>query len=436
MKVITIGRSSENDITVNNPNVSRHHCQIVQFDNGTFGVVDFDSTNGTLVNGQRVYGQVSLKWGDRVHIAQTELPWQQYFPAASKKRTNWWLWPTIGGAAAIMVLAVVLVLWWTGIIGAKEFLYDGPEPPISTVKLVDNGVSYDVKAAEGQIIVMFDESVSHRKAVKILKNNNSKIIAQIPDIRYYLVEVPIGKESETFLRIKQLPEVVYVYPNAVREVCSAVSYVMDNFYGKHGDKVVDMMKGCTPLMDVNTYNIGTKDGMHIYTDKSNHYYKSVVDNLVENESAVINMSFGPSFVDVSSYMEDYINELEGLVKTVMDYDYKDFVVVKSSGNEGVKNLEVIVNKLINERLSPKERSVFKRHFILVSANDDNKDANMVGDYPNDVSFGKYNSMITKVDISDMTALDAHWSGTSFSSPRAAGFITTVANSNNMKVTGS
>ena len=96
MKVTTIGRSSENDITVNNPNVSRHHCQIVQFDNGTHGIVDFDSTNGTFVNGQRVYGQVSLKWGDRVHIAQTELPWQQYFPAASKKRTNWWLWPTIG----------------------------------------------------------------------------------------------------------------------------------------------------------------------------------------------------------------------------------------------------------------------------------------------------------------------------------------------------
>jgi hypothetical protein len=42
-------------------------------------------------------------------------------------------------------------------------------------------------------------------------------------------------------------------------------------------------------------------------------------------------------------------------------------------------------------------------------------------------------MVTKVDISDMTAQDLHWQGTSFSSPRVAGYITDAANDYNLKV---
>lgn len=445
MKVITIGRSSENDITVNNPNVSRHHCQIVQFDNGTFGVVDFSSTNGTYVNGRRVYGQVSLKQGDRVHIAQTELPWQQYFPAASKKRTNWWLWPTVGGAAAIMVLAVVLVLWRTGIIGTKEILYNGPEPPIATVTLEEGGVSYDVEAAEGQLIVMFEESVPHRKAVKILKNNNATIVAQIPDVQYYLVEVPAGKESELYSRLRNYPEVDYVYPKTINVLCSATPYIFDNFSSSdHGSRVATMLGSSN-----STYK---KEDLGLDEEHVSDYTQPLIANLKklkDGESAVINMSFGPGLIRLfalwpwqhrplwndhlvtegnqESYKRRYINELKQMIKLVDTYDNKDFVIVKSAGNEGMKEMELIIDELQNQ-LSPEEYAVFERHFIIVSANDDNKE----GDYPNDVK--KYHKMVTKVDISDMTAKDLHWQGTSFSAPRAAGFITTVANSNNMKVT--
>jgi len=438
MKVVTIGRSSENDIAINDPKVSRHHCQIVQFDNGTFGIVDFDSTNGTFVNGQRVHGQVALKQGDRVQVVENEVPWQQYFPAASKKRTNWWLWPTVAGAVAVMVLAVVLVLWLTGIIGVKEILYDGPEPTIATVTLEENGVSYDVEAAEGQVIVIFEESVSHRKAVKILKNNNATIVAQIPDVQYYLVEVPAGKEAQFFSQLKKYPEIDYVYPNIIDEVCSVEPYVLDNFScSDHGKRVMDMMGNST--LDFVKIDLGI-DKRHVSGDEQALILS--LANLRDDGSAVLNMSFGPSRSKnvfrkqeeiMKSYRKAYIEELKGYVDIAKRFDDKDFVIVKSTGNQGVKNLEDGIDELIN-LLDSEERAVFERHFILVSAKDDNKFTNMAGDYPNDVSLGKYNKMVTKVDISDMTAQDAHWSGTSFSSPRAAGFITTVANSNNMKVT--
>lgn len=41
MKVITFGRSRRNQVVLNNPTVSRVHCQIIQHDNGLCSVTVF-----------------------------------------------------------------------------------------------------------------------------------------------------------------------------------------------------------------------------------------------------------------------------------------------------------------------------------------------------------------------------------------------------------
>ena len=82
MKVITIGRLKGNDVIIENDDkVSRHHLQIVQLDDGSFHLIDFNSTNGTYVNGNRVQGEVVLDEGDFVRIGDTMLPWITYFDA-------------------------------------------------------------------------------------------------------------------------------------------------------------------------------------------------------------------------------------------------------------------------------------------------------------------------------------------------------------------
>ena len=78
-KVITIGRARSNDIIIDDPLVGRNHCQIIQDGNGDFRLADCNSTNGTFVNRQRVYGEVHLSQSDIVHIGGTILPWQSYF---------------------------------------------------------------------------------------------------------------------------------------------------------------------------------------------------------------------------------------------------------------------------------------------------------------------------------------------------------------------
>lgn len=81
MKVITVGRSQECNIVVNDDKASRLHLQLVQDDEGHVSAVDLGSTNGTYVNGQRIASECRLVPGDEVRIGDTVLPWQKYFDA-------------------------------------------------------------------------------------------------------------------------------------------------------------------------------------------------------------------------------------------------------------------------------------------------------------------------------------------------------------------
>lgn len=79
MKVITVGRSHNNDIVIDDSYVSKTHCQIVKDDDGRFSIIDTNSRNGVYINGVKVHGNVYLKTSDIVRIGNTTLPWRQYF---------------------------------------------------------------------------------------------------------------------------------------------------------------------------------------------------------------------------------------------------------------------------------------------------------------------------------------------------------------------
>jgi hypothetical protein len=79
MKIIKIGRSSSNDIVINDGQVSRTHCQIIKDDSGNYRLCDLNSANGNYVNGTRHSGEVRLNQHDIVKIGNTVLPWQTYF---------------------------------------------------------------------------------------------------------------------------------------------------------------------------------------------------------------------------------------------------------------------------------------------------------------------------------------------------------------------
>lgn len=70
-KEVSIGRSPDNGIVIDNPAVSHYHARVFN-EEGRLMLEDFGSLNGTFVNGQRVK-MVSLKPGDSVMIGKHTL---------------------------------------------------------------------------------------------------------------------------------------------------------------------------------------------------------------------------------------------------------------------------------------------------------------------------------------------------------------------------
>lgn len=66
----TIGRSANNGIVINDPEISRRHAQITP-QGESYVVEDLGSTNGTFVNGLRLDQPMMLKHGDTVEFGDT-----------------------------------------------------------------------------------------------------------------------------------------------------------------------------------------------------------------------------------------------------------------------------------------------------------------------------------------------------------------------------
>jgi Protein of unknown function (DUF3662)/FHA domain len=72
---LVIGRGSEADLRINDPGISRRHAQIRVNPAGQglqIDIVDLGSTNGIMVNGQKVQ-QAALREGARIQIGSTRM---------------------------------------------------------------------------------------------------------------------------------------------------------------------------------------------------------------------------------------------------------------------------------------------------------------------------------------------------------------------------
>jgi len=66
---ITIGRDSANSIQINDPEMSRRHARL-QMQGGKYVIEDLGSTNGTLVNGQKLVAPYVLRHNDVVSFGE------------------------------------------------------------------------------------------------------------------------------------------------------------------------------------------------------------------------------------------------------------------------------------------------------------------------------------------------------------------------------
>jgi pSer/pThr/pTyr-binding forkhead associated (FHA) protein len=69
---VTLGRSPDCDLPLNDHNISRRHC-LIKRNWHAFTAQDLGSKNGVLVNGKRIEGQYNLKDGDEIQVGGVKL---------------------------------------------------------------------------------------------------------------------------------------------------------------------------------------------------------------------------------------------------------------------------------------------------------------------------------------------------------------------------
>jgi Protein of unknown function (DUF3662)/FHA domain len=72
---VTIGRSRQCDVVLNDPNVSRQHAEI-RPRGGSWVLSDLGSTNGSILNGRRIEGPEVVKAGDEIEIGTSAIKFE------------------------------------------------------------------------------------------------------------------------------------------------------------------------------------------------------------------------------------------------------------------------------------------------------------------------------------------------------------------------
>lgn len=78
-----IGRGDANEVILKHSWVSRQHAMIQVEENGAFNIIDLGSSNGTTVNGKRIYTPIRLRSGDLIGIGKTSLAFFQNMKTAA-----------------------------------------------------------------------------------------------------------------------------------------------------------------------------------------------------------------------------------------------------------------------------------------------------------------------------------------------------------------
>jgi hypothetical protein len=69
---LRVGRGADNDLTLRNDSISRHHAEIHRTRDGTFTITDLGAGNGVLVNGEKVE-RATLKHEDLIELGEVRL---------------------------------------------------------------------------------------------------------------------------------------------------------------------------------------------------------------------------------------------------------------------------------------------------------------------------------------------------------------------------
>lgn len=329
----------------------------------------------------------------------------------------------------------------------------------TTVYYADkNGKLYETFAVPGHILLYFRKETGLARQKEIIHLCGGKILENHAPTNYYLVRVRHGEEASFMSKARRYQEVKDVYVDQLSDVTEARIEIIDdfktpiikNYNYSHGSYVATSAKSAYP--DCPTCII---PNMHdVNGSFSNDRIASSLTSIFEKHKGdapiLINMSFGQyiyrykntakgpkrtseeikwirTFSDSlgryarKSWITNYVLSMRFILRHLEAlheaYPKTDFIVTKSTGNNGCHELDTYVLKPLRAELSEAQNRIMNEHFFLVSAKDD--DSSLPGElnasYADAPKF--YHPWVTTVDISHLKH-----DGTSFAAPLLLGYI--------------
>ena len=103
----------ENELSIQDPSVSRQHAQLKRQDDGSYALTDLDSSNGVFVHGRRINQPTRVSHGDRITFGQIEclLTTANAQQAGSKSLGQWLVFTVLAILSAILGSAASL-FWY------------------------------------------------------------------------------------------------------------------------------------------------------------------------------------------------------------------------------------------------------------------------------------------------------------------------------------
>ena len=127
-----IGRTDDNDIALDHRSLSRTHCKVVREESGEWRVVDMQSANGLMVNGEP-YAQVTLRPGDVIELGHVKLKFvgpgeQVNVPPPTTSSITAESDQAVGSKTPLIAIAVTLLVVILG--GGGYMLWKSGQDPV------------------------------------------------------------------------------------------------------------------------------------------------------------------------------------------------------------------------------------------------------------------------------------------------------------------
>ena len=293
--------------------------------------------------------------------------------------------------------------------------YTGPYPTPSPITYTVNGESKTVTAYPGQVIVFFNTPICDTDASRIIISNNGTVLAKIPSVGFYLVQVAVGREQAFITAISSDSNVYTAMPNVVGMPGSSVT-LLEGCGDSHYQEVLKALQnnggvygGCKNIVDSNNMVNAFKIIKPIIQEGNQNKTGTTLINLSSYGAHLNGVDWSTRDPIVQQELKDEWYTYMRLVCTAiaaLPPEYREnFVITICAGNNNMP----ITDLMKALRLDPKIADVLENNVLVVSTT---------------LMHGNYSTTDPDVAIRDNPEAAG---GTSFAAPGALAVIENIMN---------